>query len=274
VGCSIAMPDIHWGYGFPVGGVAAMDLDEGVISPGGIGYDINCLRPDTRVLTAHGYWRTIGEAAEAWLGQAVVCFRLQDGVQESGAVGAVMQVRPRNRVYRLRTASGYEVVATSEHPFWTPEGMRRLKHLQAGARVAIYPFEGVPYEPASDEVLVDEARLREHLRAQGKSATATRQIVAQLRQRNLLPLRADAPQVPYLLKLMGYLTGNGTMRYVGGSGKGVAVFYGKPDDLERIRADITRLGFTPSPVRMRRRQHTIQTVITTERKRGRERVKK
>ncbi len=42
VGYSIAMPDIHWGYGFPVGGVAAMDVDEGVISPGGIGYDINC----------------------------------------------------------------------------------------------------------------------------------------------------------------------------------------------------------------------------------------
>jgi len=42
VGCSIAMPDIHWGYGFPVGGVAAMDVEEGVISPGGIGYDINC----------------------------------------------------------------------------------------------------------------------------------------------------------------------------------------------------------------------------------------
>lgn len=39
---SIAMPDIHWGYGFPIGGVAAMNLDEGVISPGGVGYDINC----------------------------------------------------------------------------------------------------------------------------------------------------------------------------------------------------------------------------------------
>jgi tRNA-splicing ligase RtcB len=40
---SLAMPDIHWGYGFPVGGVAATDPDEGgVISPGGIGFDINC----------------------------------------------------------------------------------------------------------------------------------------------------------------------------------------------------------------------------------------
>ncbi len=39
---SLAMPDVHWGYGFPIGGVAAFDLEEGVISPGGVGYDINC----------------------------------------------------------------------------------------------------------------------------------------------------------------------------------------------------------------------------------------
>ncbi len=42
VGRSMAMPDVHWGYGFPIGGVAAFDLDEGVVSPGGVGYDINC----------------------------------------------------------------------------------------------------------------------------------------------------------------------------------------------------------------------------------------
>lgn len=42
LGYSIAMPDIHWGYGFPIGGVAAMDSEHGVISPGGVGYDINC----------------------------------------------------------------------------------------------------------------------------------------------------------------------------------------------------------------------------------------
>jgi tRNA-splicing ligase RtcB len=42
VGHSLAMPDMHWGYGFPIGGVAAFDADDGVISPGGVGYDINC----------------------------------------------------------------------------------------------------------------------------------------------------------------------------------------------------------------------------------------
>ena len=42
VNYSLAMPDVHWGYGFPIGGVAAFDLDGGIISPGGVGYDINC----------------------------------------------------------------------------------------------------------------------------------------------------------------------------------------------------------------------------------------
>ena len=42
IGRSLAMPDIHWGYGFPIGGVAAMRVEDGVVSPGGVGFDINC----------------------------------------------------------------------------------------------------------------------------------------------------------------------------------------------------------------------------------------
>jgi tRNA-splicing ligase RtcB len=42
VGYSLAMPDAHWGYGMPVGGVAATDAADGVVSPGGVGYDISC----------------------------------------------------------------------------------------------------------------------------------------------------------------------------------------------------------------------------------------
>ncbi len=48
VGYSLAMPDIHWGYGFPIGGVAAVDAQHGAVSPGGVGFDINC---GVRVIT-------------------------------------------------------------------------------------------------------------------------------------------------------------------------------------------------------------------------------
>lgn len=51
VGASLAMPDIHWGYGFPIGGVAATDIEQGgVVSPGGVGFDINC---GVRLLKTH-----------------------------------------------------------------------------------------------------------------------------------------------------------------------------------------------------------------------------
>lgn len=56
VGPSMAMPDIHWGYGFPIGGVAAMDVETGVISPGGVGYDINC---GVRLIRTHLRWSDI-----------------------------------------------------------------------------------------------------------------------------------------------------------------------------------------------------------------------
>ncbi|MDK1026584.1 MAG: RtcB family protein [Actinomycetota bacterium] len=51
VGASFAMPDIHWGYGFPIGGVAATDVERGgVVSPGGVGFDIGC---GVRLLSSH-----------------------------------------------------------------------------------------------------------------------------------------------------------------------------------------------------------------------------
>src|SRR2546427_12144265 len=74
---SLAMPDIHWGYGFCIGGVCATDPEEGgVISPGGVGYDINCLTGDARVRFAHGYTRPIGELAGEWRGAELDCYDL------------------------------------------------------------------------------------------------------------------------------------------------------------------------------------------------------
>jgi tRNA-splicing ligase RtcB len=63
-GYALAMPDIHEGYGFPVGGVAAFDSEEGIVSPGGIGYDINCgvrlLRSEKTFSEIEPYLRSLG----------------------------------------------------------------------------------------------------------------------------------------------------------------------------------------------------------------------
>jgi tRNA-splicing ligase RtcB (3'-phosphate/5'-hydroxy nucleic acid ligase) len=62
IGAALAMPDIHQGYGFPVGGVAATELPDGVVSPGGVGYDINC---GVRLLAAPFTEEELGDRREA-----------------------------------------------------------------------------------------------------------------------------------------------------------------------------------------------------------------
>jgi len=83
---SLAMPDLHWGYGFPIGGVAAVDAAHGAVSPGGVGYDINC---GVRVVT------TALDAAELVPRLAEVAARIQRevpaGVGASSAFPALSE---------------------------------------------------------------------------------------------------------------------------------------------------------------------------------------
>lgn len=69
VGHSLAMPDIHWGYGFPIGGVAATRVEDGAVSPGGVGFDINC---GVRLLRTPLHEREVAPKLSQLLDQ---CFR-------------------------------------------------------------------------------------------------------------------------------------------------------------------------------------------------------
>ena len=259
VEASMAMPDIHWGYGFPIGGVAAFDLDDGVISPGGVGYDINCLSGDSRVLHTHGYTRSIAEME--WREATLHCHGLDAPSSDDASVAAYLKKRPDQPVYRLRTSGGDELLATGDHPFWTPDGMTDLDDLAPGDRLARRPFEGVPYEAPGDEVLVDDEDIRRELSLQDKadSGNAVGQVLRYLHERDILPLRANDEALPHLTKIVGFLFGDGTLYYGGDRGKGTAWFYGEPDDLESIRAGVEAAGFTPSRIYRRTREHNVDT---------------
>lgn len=75
IGHVLAMPDAHEGYGFPIGGVAAMDYDTGVISPGGIGYDINCgvrlLGSDLTISQVRGHLESLCRELYHWVPSGV-----------------------------------------------------------------------------------------------------------------------------------------------------------------------------------------------------------
>lgn len=81
VGCAMAMPDVHQGYGFPIGGVAAFRQDKGIISPGGVGYDINC---GVRMLASALDYEEIAPHLEALITR--IYQTCPSGVGEKGAV--------------------------------------------------------------------------------------------------------------------------------------------------------------------------------------------
>ncbi|MFH1857441.1 MAG: intein-containing RctB family protein [Candidatus Omnitrophota bacterium] len=259
---SIGMPDIHWGYGFCIGGVCATDPEEGgVISPGGVGYDINCLDATSNILSSYGFHKKISEMETSWGEAMLKCQDFGNGRETSASVIRYFRLEASKPVYRLVTQGGDQIIATADHPFWTPDGMISLERLNVNDQVALYPFMGVSYETPSEEVIVRESDIRRLFEVLGKdsSGNALNQTLSHLRSLKLLPLRYDSPQLPVLLKILGYQFGDGTLYFTNQRGKGVAWFYGKPDDLEEIRRDIQSIGFTPSKIYRRKRFHKIQT---------------
>jgi tRNA-splicing ligase RtcB len=259
---SLAMPDIHWGYGFCIGGVAATDPDQGgVISPGGVGYDINCIPCMSQICHELGYTRAIGEMASEWHRAELACFDLGAARQTATRVCHWFGQKPTKPVLRVTTAGGDTLEATADHPFWTPEGMVPVGELQTGDRVALAPFMGVPYEAPSDEVLLTEADILRRLHELNPLPGGGRaqQILRFLRDRDLLPLCYSSPALPYLCKILGFVFGDGNIHFGKGTGKGVVGFWGDPEDLDSIRADIARLGVTPSKIYSRQREHAFQT---------------
>lgn len=258
---SLAMPDIHWGYGAPIGGVAAFDVEKGVVSPGIVGYDINCLFGDSKILLDNGAYLQIKDFENIFSHKKLLCINFERKNREETSIIRFMKIKPTNRVLEVKTLNGNRVIATEDHPFWTPDGMIPLKSLNIEDAVAMYPFDGVPYEESSDEIIIDENDIKKLLLSIGKDSRGhgLEQIITQLKKRGLLPLRYNSPQLPYILKVMGYNFGDGSIYFNKKRGKGFTWFYGKKDDLEEIRRDIEKIGFLCSRAYSRVRDHEINT---------------
>ena len=100
VEASFCMPDAHWGYGFPIGGVAAMDPSDGVISPGGIGFDINC---GMRLVRTDLTWPDVMPHLETLID--ALADRVPAGVGRRGFV----RVSPEEFASVLREGAGWAV---------------------------------------------------------------------------------------------------------------------------------------------------------------------
>lgn len=197
---ALAMPDAHQGYGFPIGGVAATDYSTGVISPGGVGYDINCLSPDSRILSENGYWIRLGELAGRASVERIKIYNDIEGHNDSTKILFISKrgVGDGETAVKVKTQGGRVIEGSLDHPVLTSKGYKPLKEIREGDYLIVNPFEGVEYAD-NDSAILDEGDFREH----GKL------VVKYLKEKGLIPLKTGDSKTGVLARLLGYALGKG-----------------------------------------------------------------
>ncbi|MDP2913067.1 MAG: RtcB family protein [Candidatus Omnitrophota bacterium] len=225
---SLAMPDIHWGYGF-------------------------CLTKDAEILTNFGFYKRISDFEKDWRIQKLLTFDSQAQKMTPTSIVRFLKLEPKP-IYRVTTKTGYEIKATGDHPLLTPSGMRSVKELARKAKIAVLPFKGVPYEEPSHEVVVSEDDIKKTLVELGRMPDTPKFdiVIRKLKERNLLTLSYAHPALPFILKIMGFVFGDGSMNFIGKRGDGIVHFAGKFQDLVEARQDLEKIGYTASPIHIRR----------------------
>jgi len=227
-----------------------------------------CVSPDTQVLLSDGSYLTVEELEDCWRESEVASFNVESLSVEASGLCDYFGLTPREAVqtgaYELTTLeTGRKLVGSGDHPVYTSKGVKELRNLKLGDKVAVLPVNPVIKERSEDEIL-SEKDLCFHAPPRAKIG----RIIFELKRRDLLPLKKNNPHLVPIIRLLGHVFGDGTLSYgkagTGFGGKIIAT--GDPENLKDINSDIERIGFHTSP--MHQREGT-SIVTTTE---GRRRV--
>ncbi|MBI3190493.1 RtcB family protein [archaeon] len=139
------------------------------------------------------------------------------------------------------------------------EGEIKAENLYTNDRIMVYPYKGVEYEEPTDDIVLDRKNIEDALDQLGikNDGNARIQIFKFLDKLEILPIRYNSAKLPILLKLMGFIFGDGVISFVN-KRTGFIHFYGKREDLEEIAIDLMELGI-PSKINERQRKHKIVT---------------
>ncbi|WP_326838277.1 RtcB family protein [Halocalculus aciditolerans] len=203
-----------------------------------MGFDISCLSGDSEVLLEFGRSRQIRAMDSALETDRAV---VQTDDAETPSDVRLFTETSNRTVHEVTTESGDTVEATLDHPFATPEGMVELGDLDVGDDVFQRQFVGLPDEEPAEFTVLDASDFSDE----------DPQLARALEERDLLPLKSTDEAFARLLKLVGFHTGDGSF------GGDQTWFYANPADLESIRDDIEALGFTPSRIYERERDHDV-----------------
>ncbi|HYB75761.1 MAG TPA: peptide chain release factor aRF-1 [Nitrososphaerales archaeon] len=211
-------------------------------------YMYQCLSPDAEVLLEDGRLATMEELESGWPAENVVTYDFEKRRLVGSSVQRYVRTSagPR-RSYELVVESGRRVIATEDHPFWTPRGWVRLGAIKPGDFVGLLPVADLDAGQSPDRdksrVVVDEASLRQSPNAPEDIGL----VVSKLTKLGLLPLREDNPKLPIVARLLGHLFSEGSLIVEKGNGQSVYFtidcLLENGADVNEVKRDLAWLGF-------------------------------
>ena len=207
-----------------------------------------CVSPDTTVMLTDRSHSLMGDM-RGLLGKAsALCLDMGAYMLQPTDVIDQFELTAEERksleVFELVTETGRRLIASGDHPVYTARGLKDARELAVGDSVVVLPAESSRRE-FSDRPLLNEEDLLSNVPSPSKED----RVIAELKEKGLLPLRYDNPKLPQIVKLVGHLFGDGCLSY-SKSGSGMAgkiVASGDPTDLRLIASDLASLGFSSSP---------------------------
>ncbi|MBC7091127.1 MAG: hypothetical protein H5T50_04365, partial [Nitrososphaeria archaeon] len=207
-----------------------------------------CVAPDTNIIL-DGSVLQIKDLSNKWEKTKIFSYNYLDKRVELTSLTDYFSIKDWEArihgVYELITETGRRLVGSGDHPIYTNRGILDLKNVRAGDKVIVLPCE-LPYLEEKNDVILSEEDI---VNATPKRCKREK-ILSTLKERGLIPLTYDNPNLSKIVRLVGHLFGDGSLSYsVSGSGFGGKVIVsGNVGDLNTIKSDIESLGFHCSPL--------------------------
>ena len=216
-------------------------------------YLYQCLAPDTRVLLEDGRLSTMEELKSDWQSQRVLSYGFEKKRLVGGPIRHYVKTSAGLRKsYELVVESGRKILATEDHPFWTPHGWTRLGAIKPGDLVGVVPMsdfdsEARPTEGASCTILDEDS-----LRRIPDPPRNFNLVVRKLKAWGLLPLKTDNPKLLLIARIMGHLFSDGSLTRNAEQRKNESYVHFTMDaalgtwaDENYLRSDFASLGYQP-----------------------------
>ena len=225
-----------------------------------VGFDINCIHPDSKVAMKWGTWKKIADLDSYWNSKNLNFCDIETNTIKDANILCFMRREEIDNVYEIKTKFGNKLMVTGDHPILTTDGMVNTDKLEKNDKIITHPFLGVEFEEPTDEFILLESdvdKILDEINI-GNEGNARNQIKCYLKKLGLLEIKYSSEKLPILLKIIGFVLGDGVISFVN-KRKGFVHFYGKKEDLEEIQNNIRELGFKCPEIFERQRSYSINT---------------